>query len=462
MGTVTRTEQIQFKSKEISALAHASKNLYNAANFILRKRFFENQKLYQEKKEKGKGIFYCKTEKHPEDGLYEMFKDTDLYKALPAQTAQWTLKKLCANWTSYFKNHARWLKEFKANPVKFPVKTKKMPDGTVITKRNSLGHPLRDDEPNIPKYKHKDGEYILVFTNQQCKIIDGIIKFPKVVTDKIKTRLSDDTDLREVRIVPKGVNYVCEIVYDKEINPSELSFGRIIGIDPNVGNLVAIANNFGAEPYVVKGSIAQQMNHYYNQENARLRSIYDKAGIRFGHKLERLNWKRNNKFKDHFHKISRDIINYCIENNVDTIVIGKNEGWKDGVNLGKKNNQNFVPIPIARLIEMVKYKAEEVGINVVLQQESHTSVCSFLDLESIEHHDKYVGKRGTSTKKHPVYFNTSTGKKIPAHRGLFMSSTGQIINSDINGALNIIRKAFPNAFANGIQGVGLHPYRCYV
>lgn len=462
MATVTRTEQIQFQSETIGSLCHASKNLYNAALYPIRQRFFENQKLYKETKQKGKGIYYCKTEKHLEDGLYEMFKDTEVYKALPAKTAQQILKKLCANWTSYFKNHIRWLKEFKANPSKFHIKVKEMPDGTTIIKRNSLGHPLREGEPNIPKYKRKDGEYMLILTNQQCKIKNGILKFPKVVNLEIKTRLPDDTDLREVRIIPNGVNYTCEIVYDKEIDPTELSAGRIIGIDPGTSNLVTIANNFGEEPFVINGGVAKGMNHYYNREKARVQSIYDKLGIKFGGKLQWINWKRKNKFKDYFHKVSRYIINYCIKYNVDTIVIGKNVEWKQEVNIGKVNNQNFVQIPHAKLIEMIQYKAEEVGIIVILQEESHTSKCSFLDNESVEHHDKYVGKRGNTTKNKPTFFKTTTEKKIPAHRGLFRSSVGQIIHSDVNGALNIIRKAFPNAFANGIQGVGLHPVRCYI
>lgn len=458
MGTVTRTEQIQFKSKEISALAHASKNLYNSANYVVRQRFFENNKLYNETKQKGKGIFY-----NGKDGLNLMFKDTEVYKALPAQTSQQILKKLSDNWHSYFKNHNRWLKEFKANPSKYPIKEKKMPDGTTKIKRNSLGYPLCEGEPNIPKYKRKDGEYILIFTNQQCWIENGMVKFPpKRVNFELETRLSIDVDLREVRIIPNGVNYICEIVYNKEIDPSELSSGRIIGIDPGTSNLVTIANNFGQKPIFVKGGVAKGMNHYYNREKTRLQSIYDKTEIKFGNKLMWLNWKRDNKFNDYFHKLSRFIINYAIENNVDTIVIGKNDLWKQEVNIGKVNNQNFVGIPHAKLIEKIQYKAEEAGITVVLQQESHTSKCSFLDLESVEHHDKYVGRRGESTKKYPRFFKTSTGVKIPASRGLFRSSQGQIIHSDVNGALNIIRKAFPNAFANGIQGVGLHPCRCYV
>ncbi|WP_298408670.1 IS200/IS605 family accessory protein TnpB-related protein, partial [Ferroplasma sp.] len=128
---------------------------------------------------------------------------------------------------------------------------------------------------------------------------------------------------------------------------------------------------------------------------------------------------------------------YALLNNIDTIVIGHNELWKQNVNIGKKNNQNFVQIPFNRLISMIKYKAEEYGIDVILQEESYTSKCSFLDNESIEKHDKYPGKR--------------------IKRGLFKSAKGILINADINGSYNIIKKAFPNAFADGIEGIRVAP-----
>ena len=137
------------------------------------------------------------------------------------------------------------------------------------------------------------------------------------------------------------------------------------------------------------------------------------------------------------HKLSRAIVQYAETRNIDTIVIGHNDGWKQEVNMGKWNNQNFVQIPFNRLIELIRYKAEERGINVIIQEESHTSRCSFLDGESIEHHDVYVGKR--------------------AKRGVFRSSDGILIHADLNAVYNIIKKAIPEAFVNGIEGIGLYP-----
>lgn len=402
MALVTRTEQIQFKSETISALAHASKNLYNAGNYLMRQRFFENDRLYRETGKKGEGIWYKQ--------LYPMLKDMEAYKALPAQTSQQVLKLLEKSWKSFFMAS----KAFAKSPEKF------------------LG------KPKPPKYKNKDGEHILIFTNQQCKIKDGILKFPKVVDLELKTRLKD-IDLREVRIIPNANKYTCEIVYNKTVTDNEINSNRVLGIDLGVRNIVTIANNFGAKPIVVKGNTANNMNQFYNKEKARIQSIYDLQGIRTGSKKTKLDWKRNNKVKDYFHKLSKRIVDYAAANNVKTVIIGKNENWKQEVNMGKKQNQRFVMLPLAKLIEMIQYKAQEKSIEVMLQEESYTSKCSFLDLEPIGHREKYIGKR--------------------IKRGIFRSGKGVLINADVNGALNIIRKATPKAFADGVEGVGLHPKR---
>ena len=131
------------------------------------------------------------------------------------------------------------------------------------------------------------------------------------------------------------------------------------------------------------------------------------------------------------------LIDWCLENNLNTIVIGYNEGWKTEINIGKKNNQNFVGIPLHKLKWIVEYNCLKNGLNFETHEEAYTSKCSFLDLEPIKRHENYVGER--------------------IKRGLFRSSDGSLINSDVNGSLNILRKAVPAAFANGIEGVAVHP-----
>jgi putative transposase len=124
---------------------------------------------------------------------------------------------------------------------------------------------------------------------------------------------------------------------------------------------------------------------------------------------------------------------------VGTLVIGKNDGWKQAIGLGKRTNQNFVFVPHARFVQMLEYKATLVGMRVIVSEESYTSKCSFLDLEPVGNHDAYAGKR--------------------VKRGLFRASTGRCLNADINAAFSIMRKVVPNAFGNGIAGVVVHPVR---
>ncbi|RZN32946.1 MAG: transposase [Methanosarcinales archaeon] len=155
--------------------------------------------------------------------------------------------------------------------------------------------------------------------------------------------------------------------------------------------------------------------------------------------------KHNRKMKDAMHKISRFIVDYCIKHDIGTLVIGHNDNWKQEFGLGRHNNRNFVSIPYYILIHDLNYKGEEIGMSVKEQEDAHISKCSFLDDESIEHHEKYAGKR--------------------IKRGVFHVSDGTKINADVNGALNIIKKAILKAFVNerGRDRVCvLHPMRCII
>ena len=446
---VTRTEQIHIPyDSSVSHLCHISKNLWNEALYDMRHVYFHNIRP-ENKDNKQRMPSY--------NNLAGKFKTSENAKQLYSSTAQWILKKLSSAWQdSYFKGLAEW----KVHPSKFTGK------------------------PGIPNYKPKDGEYMLVFTNQACtlnsyknfasgkegennkylKIIKqkyGTIKegetyllFPDNTGIKpVKTRLDINTHLREVRIIPQGEGYNIEIVYDKEVTKLDLDKSRIVGIDYGLSNIVAMANNIGTQPIVVKGSIVKSINQWYNKRRADLYRIYDRQPIacrlsdrrlifnRDTKKLQKTITHRNRLMRDIMHKISRYIVNYCIEHNVGTIVIGHNDMWKQNINIGARNNQNFVTIPYYILTKDIEYKGSEIGINVILKDEAHTSKCSFLDNEPIEHHDVYVGKR--------------------IKRGLFKSAKGIIVNADVHAGANIIRKVFLNAFeklnADGIAASGLMP-----
>ena len=159
------------------------------------------------------------------------------------------------------------------------------------------------------------------------------------------------------------------------------------------------------------------INHHYNKTKAKLQSKL-KKGKYSSKRISNLTVRRNRKIKDYMHKVSRKIVDYMEANSLNTLFVGKNVGWKDSVNLGKTNNQNFVSIPYNMLIQMLEYKCKLAGINVIIVNEAYTSKCSFLDNEIIGKHETYLGKR--------------------VNRGLFISSKGIKINADINGSLNIM------------------------
>ncbi|KKC30649.1 transposase [Caldanaerobacter subterraneus subsp. pacificus DSM 12653] len=201
-----------------------------------------------------------------------------------------------------------------------------------------------------------------------------------------------------------------------------------------------MVNNIGIKPIVINGKVIKSINQYYNKKKAELMSYVGDRGT--SNRIEKLTLKRNNKIKDLMHKISRFIVNWCKQYNIDTLVVGYNPKWKQEIELGKINNQNFVSIPYYQFINMLKYKCEEGGINLILVEESYTSGCSFLDGEEVSKE------------------NYDPSRRIK--RGLFRSNKGILINADVNSAYNIIRKVFPEAFAEGIEGVGLHPVRLNV
>ena len=185
---------------------------------------------------------------------------------------------------------------------------------------------------------------MLIFTNQQCSINNGILKLPKIMNLEVKIGL-ENVDLREVRIIPLGVGYNVEIVYAKEITDfSELNPKRILGIDVGVRNIITIGNNISKKGIAVKSGVLKSINQYFNKRLAQLKSVNDKQRKNKENtkRINRLYAVRNRKIKDIMHKLSKAVINYARNLNIDTIVIGHNNGWKQSAEMGKKNNQNFV------------------------------------------------------------------------------------------------------------------------
>jgi len=396
------TERIQLKpSSDLSKLCYLAKNLYNTANFHYRQFLFHLEER----------ITY--------NDLDFILKSQPDYVALPPQTSQQILRLLIKNWKAYRKA----LKKFYINPRKFTGK------------------------PRPPKYKPKDGQSIAIFTNQNTRLKNGNeIHFPKKVNlPPIRTRIPH---YNQIRILPQGYGYMMEIIYERDETDLLLNLNNYIGIDLGVNNLAAIVNNIGLPPILIKGSIVKSMNQFYNKRNAFLQSVKDQQEYDFQtKKQDRILRKRNHQIHNFFHHVSKYIIDYCIKHDIGNIVIGYNEGWKQKIDIGKTNNQNFVQLPFRKLVKQIEYKAELIGINVIRHEESYTSKCSFLDGEKVGKHTKYSGKR--------IRKITINKKKVKCN--LFKRGNGRIVNGDINGALNILTKAVPNVFADGWAGLVLSP-----
>lgn len=382
---------IRFEDSKLTEICFKSARLLNFVTYHYRQAIFGKQEYFSE---------------------FEMSKlcgdfNQEDYRALPAQTGQQVIKQVFKNFKSYFEAK----KAFEKASTGFTGK------------------------PKLPKYKDKDGLNLVVFTNQQVKLKNGFIYFPKVTgISPLKTSVNN---IAQVRIVPEATCFAIEVVYEKEIQNLGLNESNILSIDLGLSNLAATSNTVGLAPFIINGRPLKSFNHWYNKKKAKLMSYIGDKGT--SKRLERLTHYRNNFVADKMHKASRFIIDYCIENNIGTIVIGRNKGWKNSINIGKKNNQKFVELPHLKLIQQVTYKGQLVKINVVETEESYTSKCDHLALEPMKNQKLYLGNR----------------KK----RGLFQSSVGKLLNADTNGAIGICLKKYP-AILNEIVGSGLvfRPY----
>jgi putative transposase len=292
--------------------------------------------------------------------------------------------------------------------------------------------------PKIPKYKEKDGFAIAIFTNQQAKLKrDGKIHFPqKAQLPPMKTTVKH---FQQVRIVPCATCFVVEVVYKTEKRESSVFPENVLAIDLGLDNLATCVNNVGEKPFIVNGKVLKSMNQYYNKLKAKLMSFVGNRGT--SQRIERLTFRRNQKIDDSLHKVSASIRDWCIFHQIGQVIIGKNSGWKQSIQLGKRTNQHFVSIPFNRLISQLQYKLSDVGIFVMVHEESYTSKVDHFAFEEMCHQEKYHGQR----------------KK----RGLFQSSIGRLLNADVNGAIGIARKVVGNAFVQGLldRGDGLSPVR---
>ena len=371
-----------------------SKNLYNRALFIYRQVFTDNHDNIPEYKDiinHDKFIASFALVNRMNE-----IKDVDFCSMMKKNGAQQIVFQVDKVMKSWFAS----LKAYKKDPSKFRGR------------------------PRIPSYKKKGELNCLIYTYVDAKLQkDGTINISKKIKLPIHTNL---TSFQQVRLVPKTGYVQVEIIYNKEISDLKLDQTRAIGIDLGLNNLMAITSNIGNISNLVNGRPLKSINQYYNKKKAYFMSLLEKGGLKSSKRLRRLEMKRFCKIKDYLHKTSRRVVELMEQNNIGTCFIGHNDGWKQEINIGSKNNQNFVSIPYSLLINMLRYKIEEKGGVLVELNEAYTSKCSFLDNEEIKKHETYKGKR--------------------VKRGLFLSEKKKALNADVNGSLNILKRGMKFGF----------------
>ena len=371
-----------------------SKNLYNRALYVYRQAFTGKHDNIPEFKDIIKHDKFIASFALV-NRLNEL-KDVDFCSMMKKNGAQQIIFQVDRTMKSWFAS----LKAYKKDPSKFRGR------------------------PRIPSYKKKDELNCLIYTTADAKLQkDGTINLRRDIKLPIHTNLSS---FQQIRLIPKTGYIQVEIVYNKEISDLKLDQTRAIGIDLGLNNLMAITSNIGNISNLVNGRPLKSINQYYNKRKAHLMSLLEKGKLKSSKRLRKLEMKRICKIKDYLHKTSRRVVELMEQNNIGTCFIGHNNGWKNEIEMGKKNNQNFVSIPYSLLINMLKYKIEEKGGQLIELNEAYTSKCSFLDNEEICKHETYKGKR--------------------VKRGLFLSSDNKALNADINGSLNILKRGMKFGF----------------
>ena len=390
--------------KECDELCFKSKNIYNRSLYLI-KEDLNNDKYDVLNK------------------LFNYMKLEDCFKELPMKVATATTIQIQKIYKSFFKS----MIDYGKTPSKYKNK------------------------PEQPGYLNKiKGRFIISYNYQAIskKVFKAANKIKLSGTNiEFYTKLTDFSSIDCVRIIPRLDQYVIEVCYTYESKTQIRDNKKYGSIDLGVSNLATFTSSIiGFQPLIFNGKPLKSINQYYNKKMALMKSVLEKINKKKTSKnIRKLTNKRNNKVDNYLHKASKEIVKTLIINNMSKLIIGKNDGWKVESSMSKQNNQNFIQIPHSRFIQMLQYKCEKEGIRVIIQEESYTSKASFLNLDVIPIYDK-----NNITK-----YNFSGYRKS---RGLYkINNSKTIINADVNGSYNILRKAIPNVFTNGIEGFVVNP-----
>ena len=362
---------------EMDELCFKSKNLYNATLYAVRQSFIKSNEY----------LNYNRINK-----IFTKENNPD-YRALPSKVAKHTQMLVDFAMKSFF---------------------------ALVKKKKDKGY---EKKVKLPKYLDKVKGRMTVHYERGAlsfKKRKGYIRLSKT---EIYVKLPEDlneNNIKFARIVPGCGKFTVEIGFEKEVKPQVMT-GSYASIDPGVNNLVTMVDTVTKNPVIINGRPLKSINQWYNKKIAEMRSETERLhGKYWSHKMSSITNRRNNKIKDYMHKASTYIVNHLVSNRIGTLIIGESKEWKQDTNMYKINNQNFVCIPFEMLKSMLEYKCRIAGIEVVRQDESYTSKCSFLDNEKIRKHEKYRGSR--------------------PKRGCFKTSSGRKVNADVNSACNIMKK----------------------
>lgn len=390
---LTVKQQLKHLSKEeylsLRELSHTAKNLYNQTVYNIRQYYFQENKYLNYQKNNS------------------LLKSSENYKTLNSNMSQQILKEVDGSFKSFFSLLKKKNKGMYNAKVKLPSYLPKNSFTTLV-----IGFVRLNEDTLVIPYSNS-------FKKNHKKIS---IKIPPILLDK---------KIKEIRIIPKFNARFFEVQYTYEVEEEQrnLDKNHALAIDFGINNLATCVTSKGRS-FIIDGKKLKSINQWFNKENARLQSIKDKQ--KYGKKptlrQKYLYSSRNNKVNDYMSKTARKIINYCLENNIGTLVCGYNETFQRNSNIGKANNQTFVNIPFGKLREKLEYLCKLYSLRFVEQEESYTSKSSFFDMDILPKFEE---------DKPQTY--SFLGKRIK--RGLYQTSKGYILNADVNGALNILRKS---------------------
>ena len=383
-----------------------SKEIYNFANYILRQLYFKNSNKHKYSLEfineypslKDLFLKYIEENKQFSTLFYKIICEFSKLRqySINLKIVQNIVDKLKNDWTSYWK-----LLKMKKNKT-------------------------YDKKINIPRYKKK---YNLVEYNNQV-ISKKKLKLGYIGTDKMKQGIKianrhKDLDCKCFRIYNKNDKILCELIYEKEIEQVEKT-DRVASIDIGLENLFTIAFNYNKKGISIKGTKLKAINQYFNKIKASLQSILPNKQY-VSKFINQLLYKRTEQLRNYIGYYTNKLIEILRTERVSKLVVGYNKEWKQEINIGSKNNQNFVSIPFRKILDILRYKLEDNGIEYKEQEESYTSKASYLDNDDIP-----IYKEETEEIKF-------SGRRIK--RSIYKSKQGKIINADLNGALNILKKS---------------------